>query len=274
MFAYQTIRIDSTDTDKLTSILKKYAKNKRVKYLVASEISLETNKPHLQGWIVHPIEGGTEEQIQKQSSKVYNNFRTTITPYYKTDKGREYSFRGMYDPPSYIPYIIHNSIKEPVSFTDLITNYSEDEYEELLQKYEFIEKRPSKLKKAGKTFSDVVTEKLAENCVDNGIIDYSKLMSVFMSYYAPTRVGTNPRRLKDILDGYTWRLEQRYPRNTRLRSKYYTEMCRLDDDLGIYKADRISDYLKLQLLNKNADEDEVQSASEDCSEDLSEKEEI
>lgn len=265
MFARQTIRIDCTDVDKLAAILKKYVKNKRSKYLVASEISSETGKPHFQGWIIHPIKGGTEEDIKEQTAKAFNNFRTTIVPHYKTDKGREYSFTGMDKPPSYIPYIIHNSNKEPLPFSDLITNYTQEEYDQLLRDYKWIEMRPKKLKKPVKKFSDIVYDKLVEKCVIDGIIQYGTIMNIFMSYYAPTKVGCNPRRLKDILDGYTWRLECAYPKNQRLHHKYYNEFCRLDDEFGIYRTDNFS-YLKFQNDNKsNAFQDSEDEASETSS---------
>lgn len=266
MFVFQTIRIDSSDVDKLTKVLKKYVKNKSSKYLVASEISQKANKPHFQGWISHSIKGGTTEEIVEQTAKVFNNFRTTLTNHYKTDKGREYSFKSMDKPDSYIPYIIHNDNKRPVSYIDLITNYTQDEYQELLQKYKWIEMRHHKLegKKVVKKFSDVVYDKLVEKCVNNGVIDYANIMNIFMSYYAPTRVGCNPRRLKDILDGYTWRLEVQFPKNQRLHNRYYTEMCRLDDEMGIYKSDTFS-YLKFQMDNKNAGLQSIDEAQAVCS---------
>lgn len=265
MFAYQTIRIDSTDVDKLTTILKKYVKNKRSSYLVASEISSETSKPHFQGWIVHPIKGGTQDEIKKQTAKVFNNFRTTIVPHYKTDKGREYNFAGMDKPPSYIPYIIHNSNKEPVAFSDLITNYTQEEYDQLLRDYKWIEMRPKKLKKKEKKFSDIVYQKLEEKCVEDGIIHYEMIMNIFMSYYAPTKVGCNPRRLKDIMDGYTWRLESAYPKNQRLHHRYYNAICRMDDEMGIYKTNAFS-YLKFQDDNKSDASQDSEDEASVCSE--------
>lgn len=234
MFAKQTIRIDCTDVDKLSGLLKKYVKNKSSsKYLVASEISSKTGKPHFQGWIIHSIKGGTDEEVKDQVAKAYNNFRTTITPHYKTDKGREYSFTGMDKPSSYIPYIIHNSVKESVPYIDLITNYTEEEYQELLKEYVWIERRPHKLKqevKPKEDWYDTTLQYLEDNCVKNGKIIYHDL-PVYFEHKKPKSV--NFALMYDKLVGMGLRLEDKYntESNTRFRDEYFSKMYKFGEKI-------------------------------------------
>lgn len=260
---YQTLRVNNHDVDKAQLLLKKYASiNANTKYLLAKEVGTQTGKPHLQGWAVHHSDATTKAQIRK----ALNSFSKYVYDHYPEFRGKSDSHNKccshMHTPSSYIPYIIHNSNKAPVLYADLVTNYTEEEYQELFQKYDFVESRTHKLdSKPSKKFADIVFDRLESLCVDDGIIDYSQLMSVFVKYYTPTRVGMNPRRVKDLLDGYTWRLEQKYPKNTRIRYRYYNQLCRLDDDLGIYQ-DNTFKYLKADFLIKNASESEHEEASD------------
>lgn len=233
MFVYQQIRIHSTDSDKLTDILKKYVKKKSSKYLVASEISTETNRPHFQGWITHSINGGTDEEVKDQTKKVLNNFRTTITPHYKTDRGREYTFTQLHTPSSAIPYIIHNSNKDPVTYQSLITNYTEEEFQGLLDEYPmFVEKRPHKLRQKvpKEDWYESTLQYLEDNCVKNGKIVYHDL-PVYFEHKKPKSVDFSIMFGK--LRGMGLRLEDKYSAegNSRFHDEYFGVMYKLGEKL-------------------------------------------
>lgn len=225
----QTLRLDTTDTDKASDVLKKYeALHPTTKYLLSNEGGVPNVKHHLQGWLRH-------DQTQKSVSQY-------IGRYFPDLEASKRSCTLMHTPPSYIPYIINNTNKEPIQYDKLITNYTEEEVLELQQKYEFIEMRKHKLKDkpVKHDFYTHIMDKLEESCVQDGVIQYEKLMQVYMAY-VPKKV--NARILYDNLIGYTIRLEYKYPQNKRARNTMYNQMCRLDDDNGIFKSKNF-DYLK------------------------------
>lgn len=251
---WQTIRLDSEDTDKSLAVLKKYAKShKGTKFLLSQEGGTPEDgvKYHQQGWAYH-----------HETQKAFSQY---ISRHFSECKKSKKSLEVMHTPPSYIPYIIHNTNKRPVEYSSLVTNYTEEEFKELFNEYKFIERRPNKLKKGKKKeeYSDYVLDRLSEEAVVDGIIQYEKVMTVFVNHYQTTKVGTSVRRMKEVLDGYLWRLENKYPENSRMHYNYYNAMCRMDDDVGIYK-NYSENYLKLEMYNKNAvptEEDRCSSSS-------------
>lgn len=257
----QTIRLDSDDVDKSTAVLKKYAKShKGTKFLLSQEGATPEDgvKYHQQGWAYH-----------HETQKAFSQY---ISRHFSECKKSKKSLEVMHTPPSYIPYIIHNDNKRPVEYSSLVTNYTQEEFKELLKKYKWIERRPHKLKKKETKYNDYILDRLSEEAVVDGIIQYEKVKSVFVNHYQTTKVGTSVRRMKEVLDGYLWRLENKYPKNSRMHHIYYNAMCRMDDDVGIYK-NKYSDYLKLEMYNKNADETEAPHLPQeeaDCQEELGE----
>lgn len=249
----QTIRLDSDDVKKSTAILKRYAKkHPGTKFLLSQEGTTPEDgvKYHQQGWAYH---------FETQKS-----FSQYISREFPNNGGSKKSLAVMDKPPSYIPYIIHNSNKRPVEYSSLVTNYTQEEFKELLKKYKWIERRPNKLKKGKRKqeYSDYILDSLSEEAVVDGIIQYEKVMTVFVNHYQTTKVGTSVRRMKEVLDGYLWRLENKYPKNSRMHFNYYNAMCRMDDDVGIYKNYE-NYYLKLEMYNKNADETEAPHYSQE-----------
>lgn len=229
---YQTIRLDSKDVDKSKSVLKKYAKlHPETKYLLSPEGTTPEDgvKYHQQGWAYH-----TETQ---------KSFSQYISRYFSDCAKSKKSLELLRKPPSYIPYIIHNDNKQPVRYDSLITNYTEEEFNELVNQYQWIERRQHKLKgkEPKKDYYTFVLDKLDELCVKDGKIQYQMLMSVYMNY-VPKKV--NARILYDNLLGYTVRLEYRYPQNKRARSSLYNQVARLDDEAGIFKT-QLQDYIKM-----------------------------
>lgn len=250
---FQTIRIDSDDVAKTTKVLKKYAKTHQgSKYLLSCEGATPEDgvKYHQQGWAFH------HETAKAFSQNLSNKF-----PEFKGTSDKK-SFAVMHKPPSYIPYIIRNDNKRCIDYDDLITNYTREEVAELQEKWQWIERRPHKLKgkdKKAPKFSDYVFERLCAEAVEGGIIKYEKVMTVFINYYQPTKVGTSKRKMKEVLDGYLWRLENRFPKNSKMHYDYYNSMCRMDEDDGLYRDNNENRYLKLEMYNKNAVSEE-----EDC----------
>lgn len=226
----QTIRLDTSDIDKASSVLKKYAKvHPTTKFLLSQEGGVPNVKHHLQGWLSH-------EQTQKSVSQY-------IARHFPDLEASKRSCCLMHTPASYIPYIINNTNKEPVQYDRLITNYTPEEVQEFQQKYEFVEMRKHKLKdKPVKTdYYTHVLDRLEETCVKDGVILYEKLMEEYMSY-VPKKVSA--RILYDNLIGYTIRLEYKYPKNKRARSSLYNQVCRLDDDNRIFVSRNIGEHLK------------------------------
>lgn len=226
----QTLRLDTTDIDKASKVLKKYAKNHpTTKFLLSPEGGIEGVKHHLQGWLCH-------DQTQKSVSQY-------ISRHFSDLEASKRSCCLMHTPESYIPYIVNNTSKEPVQYDRLITNYTQDEVREFQSKYEFVEMRKHKLKdKPVKSdYYTHVLDKLEEACVKDGVIQYDKLLEVYMSY-VPKKVSA--RILYDNLVGYTIRLEYKYPQNKRARHSMYNQMCRLDDDNRIFVSRDNQNYLK------------------------------
>ena len=96
----------------------------------------------------------------------------------------------------------------------------------------FVEKTTLK-----KVYYDEVMEALEKECVNDGVIDYALLPKIYMNY-APKRVS--PKILYELLTGYTIRLEYKFPSNKRARSRMYNEVCRLDDEIGLFKTQNLS----------------------------------
>lgn len=261
----QTVRFNDHDTVKSARVFKKYASlHTDVKFLLSKEIGGKSGTAHQQGWIHHDKASDDLSADDPSVIKALKRFSQYFKRNYKEHSGSASSTSFMRVPESYMPYILHNDSKDRVQYSDLVTNYTEAEVRELQDKYQWIEARPHKTKgtKPLKCFRDIVAQKIEELCVNDGIIDYPKVPIVFMNYYVPTKVGTNQLRLRDCCNGYLIRLEHKYPKNTRARTRLYNDIIRLDDSVGLYQTSTFS-YLKMEYYNKNGSQSDTEHGEDD-----------
>ena len=221
---YSQFRVDDHDADKALALLKKYADKHQGRFLLSKEVGTKSGKPHLQGFCYHTAAEPAYKQFFSRAYSEHGTHGKCFTKVKKLD--------------TYLSYLVNNQSKTKPDYKDLITNYTEEEYEEITKDLvPFVPKQEFK-----KAFYDEVMDALENQCVKDGIIDYPRLPIVFMSY-APKKV--NSKILYDMLTGYTVRLEYKFPSNNRARHRLYNDLLRLDDDLGIYKTDNYS-YLKFE----------------------------
>lgn len=219
---YFQFRVDDHDDNKASALLKRYAAKHNGKFLLSKEVGSQTGKPHLQGFCFCTAEPPAYKQFFSRAYPEHGTHGKCFTPVKKLDV--------------YLSYLVNNDSKTKPLFSDLITNYTEDEYEDLTKDLvPFTTKSSYK-----KSYFDQTFEALEKECVIDGIIQYPQLMKVFMAN-APKKV--NSRVLYDMLVGYTIHLEYRYPSNNKARHRVYNEMCRIDDNLGIFQTTNNS-YLK------------------------------
>lgn len=211
-----TFRVDNHDDKKASDVLKRYAKSHPgTKYLVVKEFGEKTNKPHLQGWVVH---SETHQAYSRFFARHYSEFKGK-----GASSGRSFAPRTS---DSWFSYIINNSNKPVVRYAETVTNYTEQEFDELKAEKAFVSKQEyAKSQESKQTYRDKVLEALEENCVKDGVIQYDKLLGVYMNHL-PMKFG--PRDILHNLNGYIARLEYKYPNNTKFRKTMYQRVVELD----------------------------------------------
>lgn len=245
---YSQFRVDDHDENKARQLLKKYADKHNGLYLVVKETGSQTGKPHIQGFCYHTSSDNSYRQFFSRSYAEHGTHSKCFT--------RVKTFNV------YLAYIVANETKPKVEYKDLITNYTEEAYNQLIDGITpFVD--PKKAKSYSSSSYDQVLDALDHECVEDGKIQYQNLMNVYMRY-APKKV--NSRILYDNLMGYTIRLEYRYPTNRRARNTMYNQMCKLDEENGVFKTDSFS-YLKFKDDNKNGGQTYTEYESDDCESD-------
>lgn len=219
---YYQFRVDDHNVDKASELLKRYADKHNGKFLLSKEVGSQTGKPHLQGFCFSTAEPPAYKQFFSRAYSEHGTHGKCFTPVKKLDV--------------YIAYLLNNDSKTKPKYKDLITNYTEEEYEEITKDITpFVVKTTYK-----KSYYDEVLEALEKECVKDGIIQYSLIPQVYMRF-APKRVSS--KILYELVTGYTVRLEYKFPTNKRVRQQLYNDVCRLDDENGFFKNDSFS-YLK------------------------------
>lgn len=204
-------RVDDVDVDKALDILKKYEAKYSAKYLIVQEKGKETGKLHLQGWVSHTASD--------------NTYRQAFSRHYKTLGTHDKCFTRIKDFPVYVAYIINNTSKAPVLFSDVKTNYTEDEFNQLQSGNPFVVP-----KKRHKDYYDNLMQSMEDACVVDGKILYHKLPTEYLKYI-PKKL--NSRIAYDNIIGIAVRLEHKYPDNARVTNSVLKGIQKLDED-GIF----------------------------------------
>lgn len=201
---YSYYRIDNWDVDKARDTLKRYVRDHHAKFLLVKEEASQGGKPHLQGWCYHTA---------KQSA--YTTYFNRAYP----GKSFEKDFGTVRDIDKHASYMLRNTTKDIVPYEDVITNYTEEEYDEWCAKPIFEEKRPHKLKGQlkSKDWWMSTCEQLESQCVKDGVIYYSMLPAVFYSLPQP-KMLSGERGLQN-LNGMIHHLELKYESEDNKRSR-------------------------------------------------------
>lgn len=235
-------RVDNHDAQKASRLLKKYASKYNAKFFVSKEIGLETGKPHLQGWCWHT---SSDNSYRQHFGRQYPEFD-------KKNQGK--CFTLVQDWPVWCPYIIKHNRKPHVSTLttdDYITNYSQDEIQSLYEQFpEYIspENRKKGRCKSTKSPNDKLYALILQTCVTDEVINYPKILQVLVNnLYDYNMIDEFMIRKK--ANAYALKLEEKYPNNTKARSRLYRRVCELDETVGLFQTDDFS-YLKFQDSNK------------------------
>lgn len=213
-------RVDNHDFDKALEILKKYAAKYQASYLIVKEFGKESGKQHLQGWVKH--------------NATDNTYRTAFSRHYKELGTHEKCFTKVKEPDVYFSYIISNDSKphiSSISDTNIITNYTQDNLDELKKLKPFVVPRTHKDKKfRSDDWYELTLQYLEEKCVKDGKIDYMQL-PVYFEHKKPKSV--NFAAVYDKLVGMGLRLEDKYMAegNTRFRDEYFSKMYTLGKNI-------------------------------------------
>lgn len=206
-------RVDDICEVKAKAILKKYEAKHQAKYCIVKETASQSQKQHLQGWVTH--------------THTDNSYRQGMSRHYKHLGTHQKCFTLVKDFPVYVAYILNNDSKPVVSFDSVITNYTEDEFNQFQQHQRFT--RPVSYKSKSKDWYAETINHLEETCVDDdGTINYDQLPVEFLKN-APKRL--NPRIAMDFITGMAIRLEDKYPQNVRTKNWMLRQLERQADGL-------------------------------------------
>lgn len=198
---YSQFRVDKNDADEARILLDKFCQKYEGKYLFAIEKGKETAKLHLQGWCCHTAPDNT---YRKHWAKAYADLGT-----------HSKCFTKVKDRSTYIAYIISNDCKGHLSYDDVVTNYTEEEFNRLKSEPPFID---LKTKEVGKkqSFSNEVLETFVKHGVKEGLIMYHLLPTLYLRH-CPKRINKNI--MYDNVLALTVQLEQRFPREENFRAQ-------------------------------------------------------
>jgi len=204
---YTNVRLDTIEHDKALQVFIKYAtEHTGTKFLLAKETGSQTGKPHLQGWCLH------SEKRTAFRQYVYTSFPELI--------GGSRSVVKTNNITNEYAYICKNKVKPGFQYSDCITNYTQEEYDEItkdisqfLPKNEFFAKK----NKSQSWWHDTI-DILDQQCVYKGQILYSTIPTVFFKLPMPKRLSK--AIIKENLQGMIMELERRHYGNTRLHDEY------------------------------------------------------
>lgn len=197
-----TFRVDTTDLAKVQNIIDGYlALHPGTKYCINSEISDIEHKQHYQGWFDIP-------DIKKQA--VFGDFMRKRFTEIQLGK-HKYSFAKVKDPPTYYAYILNNEMKPDTSYTTVVTNFTEEEFDQYKNQKKFVKLPdvPKGRKSTTKTYQCKVLDALEEHCLKDGKIQYSKIPGKYLQL-APQLQMDKTIAFKNTC-GYTLRLENLHP---------------------------------------------------------------
>lgn len=200
---YFQFRVDDHDTNKASGLLKRYADKHHGKFLLSKEVGSQSGKPHLQGFCFCTAEPPAYKQFFSRAYPEHGTHGKCFTPVKKIG--------------TYLAYLLDNDSKTKPEYSDLITNYTESEYQELTKDIvQFVSK--DKLKKSPQSWWDSTVDILDQKCVYKGRILYSTIPTVFFSLPMPKRLSK--LIIKENLQGMIMELERRHQSNTRLHDEY------------------------------------------------------
>lgn len=221
MVSHTTFRLDDSDPDSFLDVLNKYVElHPTARYVINSEISSVRHKEHFQGWITHDE---TNHSVQQYMSR-----------HFKKYKKHQKSFAKVRKPEIYFSYILNNEQKPNVTLEDVYTNYDEEEFQRFKDLPPFVAlaspDKPKGKRCTTKTYQDTVLDTLERKCVKDGLIQYTKIPSVYLSL-AP-KLQMDKAIARKNATGYTLRLETMYPHpDNRIITEYlYEGIC--TDDMG------------------------------------------
>lgn len=222
----RTLRVDHSvlSTSKLHELFKKYASKGKASYLFVEEEGTKTGKPHNQGWFI-PTDTKACSAILKKFNRLLED-----TP------GSTKSFEPAHAPDNHIGYIINNTNKPKPAYTDVYTSLSETEFDELRERCIFVEQRPHKLK--DKKPQDVLLALLEQKCVKDEIIDYPSILIHLMQHQSEYN-SIDEYIIRKRANAYALKLEKKYPKNTKARSRLYRRVTELDE-AGIFQNENFS----------------------------------
>lgn len=230
---YSQFRVDDWNESKARSLLKRYEDKYNGHFLLVKETGTESGKSHLQGFCHHTASDNTYRQFFNRS---YSEHGT---------KGK--CFTRVKDDEVYVAYIINNEDKPDVMYSDVITNYTEDQFNLMKERRRFV--RPKRIDK--RKMADLLYPIIEEQCVQDGIIDYPMIPAVLIQNLHHFN-AVDEFLIKRRAYSYAVKLEYKYPQNSRARSRLYHRVCDLDGDVGIFQTDKFS-YLKFEDINKNGE---------------------
>lgn len=209
---HTNVRLDTKDYDHVIDVCTKYAYDHTgTKYLLAKEIGDVTGKPHLQGWFYHT------ENRKAFRQYIYSNFSEL--------KGGKRAVSATRNLTNEYRYITNNKTKPGFKFEDCITNYTQQEYDQIVNqisglppfvsKEEFVQ---DKAKKQTQSWWHDTIDILDKRCVYEGQILYSAIPTVFFKLPLPKRLSK--AIVKENLQGMIMELERRHAGNTRLHDEY------------------------------------------------------
>lgn len=229
---FTNIRLDTTEHDKVAEAFKKYAvDNPGTRFLLAKETGTQTGKPHLQGWCEHTT---------KRTA-----LRTYIDRTFPDLKGGKKGIKETRDIKVQYAYICKNKTKPGFTFEDCITNYTQEEYDEITKDLvEFLPKNEffAKKNKSPETWWLTTLDILEDRCVADGRILYSTIPTVFETIPWPKRFST--AILKENLNGLIAELERRHCSSTKYRDSVMESL--MHDPIFRHSEEEFKIFKKMQ----------------------------
>lgn len=213
MLLQTNVRLDYEHTtenfNKVLDAFKNYAlDHSGTKFLLAQETGTQTGKPHYQGWCFHPSQRSA--------------FRTFTDRAFSDLKGGKKAISMTRKPESEYKYICDHKDKPGFKFEDCITNYTQEEYDAIIDSVrhlpQFVSKEEffAKKSKQNNWWSNCL-DALEKQCVVDGRILYSMLPTVF--FEQPQSKRMSKLIAKENLNGMIYELERRHLSNTRYKDE-------------------------------------------------------
>ena len=214
---WSQFRVDKNDKDQVTRALETWCQKYEGKYLVALEEGEETGKLHYQGWCCHKASDNT---YRKHFASLFKDLGT-----------KQKCFTKVKNSSVYTAYILTNDSKSDLQYDDVITNYTQEEFDELKKEPPFV--KYNKQEKGGRT-NDVLAS-FQKHAVVDGRIQYHLLPQIYLRH-CPKRI--NPSLMYDNIVALSVHLEHMYDNhhNERVRRSLMSSFMLIDDKNDLFRV--------------------------------------